>query len=218
MQTIETVEMPAKVPLSSEEPTCPSRPGERGVAQRQKAPTFEEVLAGLIRNPVQHLIRRWNWKAALLSSLFRGLLFFCTNLVSGWHAAVGALLAEFVLRAATSGFYGAITESLSAAQPPRAATVAAMVALPCLAHSLEFLVHWLRGTPRLGLSIATSMIFTAFSTAFNLFVMRRGVLVTNGETSSLSHDLNRIPLLFLEFVLAGPKYVIKILLRFFSTR
>jgi len=191
-------------------------PKVRGAATLLKAPTVKEVLAGLLRHPVKHLIRSWNWKAALLSSLFRGILFFCTNLISGWHAAVGALLAEFVLRAATSGFYGAITESLSAAQPPWAATAAAMVVLPCLAHSLEFLVHWLRGTPRLGLSIATSMIFTAFSSAFNLFVMRRGVLVTNGESCSLSHDLSRIPLLFLEFVLAGPKYVIRVLVRSFS--
>ena len=136
----------------------------------RKPPTVREVIAGLARHPIQNLFARWNWKAALLSSLLAEPSS-CTNLISGWHAAIGALLAEFALRAAASGFYGAITEALSAAQPPWAATAAAMVVLPLMAHTLEFLVHWLRGTPRLGLSIASSVIFTAFSTAFNLFVM-----------------------------------------------
>ena len=152
----------------------------------------------MARHPVRNLFVRWNWKAALLSSLLRGTIFFCTNLISGWHAAVGALLAEFALRAATSGFYGAITEALSAAQPAWVATAAAMVVLPFLGHSLEFLVHWLRGTPKLALSIGTSMIFTAFSTAFNLFAMRRGVLITSGKSKPLSHDLGRVPILFME--------------------
>jgi len=174
------------------------------------APTVPEVLAGLARHPFHNLFQRWDWKAALLSSLLRGTIFFFTNLISGWHAAAGAMLAEFALRAATSGFYGAITESLSAAQPSWAATAAAMIVLPFLAHTLEFLVHWLRGTPKLGLSIATSIIFTAFSTAFNLFAMRRGVLVTSGECKSLSHDLSRMPQLFWEFACAGPKRIVRI--------
>jgi thiamine transporter ThiT len=216
METMETVELPESVPFSSAAPPSSPRPGDSSATKPRNAPAVREIIAGLLRHPVQHLIVRWNWKAALLSSLLRGTLFFFTNLISGWHAAVGALLAEFALRAATSGFYGAITESLSEAQPSWAATAAAMVVLPCLAHSLEFLVHWLRGTPKLGLSIATSMIFTAFSTAFNLFVMRRGILVTHGKSKSLSHDLSRIPALFLEFMLAGPKKAMRLLAgRFF---
>jgi thiamine transporter ThiT len=192
--------------------------GMDAATQVRVAPTVREVITSLVRHPVRNLFVRWNWKAALLSSLLRGTIFFCTNLISGFHAAIGAMLAEFALRATTSGFYGAITESLSAARPPWAATVAAMVLLPFLAHTLEFLVHWLRGTPKLGLSIATSVIFTAFSTAFNLFAMRRGVLITNGECKSLSHDLSRIPLLLLEFLLAGPKHIGRVVSRAFSRR
>jgi hypothetical protein len=173
------------------------------------APTVGAVLLGLICHPLRHLVRRWNWKSALLSSLFRATIFFFTNLISGWNAAVGAMLTELVFRGATSGFYGAITESFSEARPAWAATAAAMVALPCMAHSLEFLVHWLRGTPKLGLSIGTSMIFTAFSTAFNLYAMRRGVLTTNGKSGSLLGDLSRIPSLLLSFILAGPRAVLR---------
>lgn len=218
METIETEERLTTDPLPPMTPHFQARPGIHDTGKPQELPTVKQVIAGLVRHPVRNLFTRWNWKAALLSSLLRGTIFFCTNLISGWHAAVGALLAEFMLRAATSGFYGAITEAFSAAQPSWAATAAAMVLLPLLAHTLEFLVHWLRGTPNLGLSIATSVIFTAFSTAFNLFAMRRGVLITSGESKSLSHDLSRIPLLLLEFLWAGPKQLIRVLARAFSAR
>lgn len=218
METIETEERVTSDPLPPPVPHSERPRGNQATDKVKESPTVGEVVTSLVRHPVRNLLTRWNWKAALLSSLLRGTIFFCTNLISGWHAAVGALLAEFMLRAATSGFYGAITEALSAAQPSWAATAAAMVLLPLLAHTLEFLVHWLRGTPKLGLSIATSVIFTAFSTAFNLFAMRRGVLITSGESKSLSHDLSRIPLLLLEFLWAGPKQLIRVLARAFSAR
>src|ERR1700675_509501 len=196
-------------PASSPQAPNPSSlpPKIEDTACRLEAPTLAAVLLGIVRHPVQQLIRRWNWKSALLSSLLRATIFFFTNLVAGWHAAVGAMLADLVFLSATSGFYGAITESFSLARPVWAATAAAMLALPLVAHSLEFLVHWLRGTPKLGLSIGTSVIFTALSTAFNLYAMRRGVLVTSKNSKSLRHDLGQIPPLLLAFVLAGPREI-----------
>jgi hypothetical protein len=176
---------------------------------RIEAPTVSAVLSGILRHPVRALVRRWNWKAALLSSLLRSTIFFFTNLIAGWHAALGAMLAELVFRSITSGFYGAITESFSLARPAWAATATAIVALPLVAHSLEFLVHWLRGTPKLGLSIGTSAAFTGISTAFNLYAMRRGILTTSGSSKSLQHDLSQIPGLLLGFVLAGPREIVR---------
>jgi hypothetical protein len=185
----------ARVPVPSPQTPNPGSllPEEDLTASRVEAPTVSAVLGGLVRHPFRHLIRRWNWKSALLSSLLRAAIFFFTNLVAGWHAALGAMLAELALRSVTSGFYGAITESFSLARPAWGATAAAMVALPFLAHSVEFVVHWLRGTPKLGLSMGTSVIFTALSTAFNLYAMRRGILVTSGNSKPLRHDVSRIP-------------------------
>jgi len=191
---------------------------EEVTVDRLEAPTVSDVFGGIMRHPVRHLIRRWNWKSALLSSLLRASIFFFTSLIAGWHAALGAMLAELLLRSVTSGFYGAITESFSSARPAWAATAAAMVALPFLAHSLEFVVHWLRGTPKLGLSIGTSVIFTAVSTAFNLYAMRRGILITSGKSKSLRHDLIRIPPLLLAFVLSGPREIIRRFYRAASLR
>lgn len=173
------------------------------------APTVAAVLEELLRHPARLLIGRWNWKAAVLSSLLRAAIFFFTNLVAGWHAAVGALLAELALRTATSGFYGAITEAFSEAQPAWAATASALVVLPLMNHSLEFLVHWLRGTPKLGLSIGASVIFTALSTSFNLYVMRQGVLTVGGKSKSLREDLALLLPLLGQFLLAGPRAIVR---------
>jgi hypothetical protein len=174
------------------------------------SPSVGAVLEELVRHPARLLIGRWNWKAAVLSSLLRAAIFFFTNLVAGWHAAVGALLAELALRAATSGFYGAITEAFSEAQPAWAAMAAALIVLPLMNHSLEFLVHWLRGTPKLGLSIGASVIFTALSTSFNLYVMRQGVLTVGGKSKSLREDLALLFPLLGQFLLAGPRAIFRI--------
>jgi hypothetical protein len=174
-------------------------------------PTVGAVLIGIFRDPVRNVIPRWNWKSAVLSSLFRAGIFFFTNLVAGWHAAVGALLAELALRAVTSGFYGAVTELFSEARPVWAAMIAAMVVLPLVNHSLEFLVHWLRGTPKLGLSITASVIFTACTTAFNVYAMRNGVLTVGSRSKSLWEDLRRILPLLGQFILAGPRAIFRYL-------
>jgi hypothetical protein len=175
--------------------------------------TVGSVLKNLRRDPVRHLLLRWNWKSALLSSVFRALLFLFANLLAGWPSAVRAMSTELALRFATSGFYGAITEAFSAARPSWAATATVMVLLPCLNHSLEFIVHWMRGTPNLSASIGSSIIFTAFSTAFNLYAMQRGVLTVGGGSRSLQHDLCRVVPLFFGFLSAGPRLIARRLCR-----
>ena len=172
-------------------------------------PTVVAVLEGIIRDPARNLVQRWNWKSAVLSSVLRAGIFFFTNLMAGWHAAVGALLAELALRAVTSGFYGAITELFSEARPVWAAMTAAMVVLPLVNHSLEFLVHWQRGTPKLGLSMTASVLFTACSTAFNVYAMRHGVLTVGGKSKSLREDLARLLPLLVQFLLASPQAIFR---------
>jgi len=167
--------------------------------------TVNDVLRDLVRNPQHHLLAKWNWKSALMSSLLRAAIFFSANLVAGLHAAIGAMLAELVLRSTTSGFYGAVTEAFAAAEPPWAASAAAMILLPSVAHSVEFLVHWLRGTPELGVSIASSLLFTAVSTSFNLFAMRRGALTVGSGSRPLHEDFGRLPYLLWSFFAAGPR-------------
>jgi hypothetical protein len=137
-----------------------------------------QVFRDLVTHPVETIVRRWNWTSAVLCSIVRGQIFFCINLLAGWHAALAALVTELTFRGVASGFYGALTEAFRFAEPEWAASVAVMILLPLAGHSLEFGVHLLRRTERLGASLLASVGFTAVSTLFNLYAMRRGVLIT----------------------------------------
>jgi hypothetical protein len=156
--------------------------------------TLRAALGEMVRHPVRHLWRRWNYKSAITSAAARGLLFFATNLSAGSAAATSALATEFWFRFATAGFYGALTQSLRHVEPARTGLIAAMVILPLVAHTIEYAIHSWRGTANLGLSIAVSVCFTTVSTAFNWFAMRHGLLIVGERGSrSLWADLRAVP-------------------------
>lgn len=161
--------------------------------------TFADVSLSLLCNPYDMVIRRWNWKSAFFSSLSRGLIFLFVNLTAGWSAASGASLAELSYRASTSGFAGALTQAFRSAEPRWAAAVG----LPIVSHLFEFLIHWLRGTPNLVGSITASLVFTFFSTLFNLHAMRRGVLTVGRGSKSLLGDLKSLPMTMFTFLRTG---------------
>jgi hypothetical protein len=171
--------------------------------------TVRQAFLRVLREPVKHLLHRWNWKSALLSSILRAGLFFATNLSAGLPAAVAAMKTELVFRGVTSGFYGAITEAFREAEPPWTAAATVMVLLPLANHSIELLVHWIRGTQKLLPSILASVILTAFSTLFNFYVMRRGALIVGSGRGSLGTDLLRLPRLALDFVTWFPRYLMR---------
>lgn len=168
-------------------------------------PTVASIFASLLRRPVDLLIKRWNWKSAILSSLLRAAIFFFANLSAGLPAALGALCTELLLRGVTSGFYGALTEAFSEAEPSWAATIAVALILPLANHSLELLVHWTRGTPKLLISILASMVFTAVSTLFNFYAMRHGALIVRAGRRSLGQDMRAMPRLLFDFLLIVPR-------------
>jgi hypothetical protein len=166
-----------------------------------------DVLRDLIRRPGTLLVEQWNWKSAVFSSIIRATIFLFANLSAGWHAATGAMAAEFVYRAISAGFYGALTQAFRRAQPVWVAGITVMLLLPLVSHSMELTIHLLRGTPKIVTSMIVSVCFTAISTLFNLYAMRRGVLVTGKDAGSIGADLRRVPALIASFVVAGPVIV-----------
>lgn len=160
------------------------------------ADTFSGVLGSLLHDPHRHLMSRWNWKSAVLSSLCRAIVFLLVNLSAGLNAATGAMIAEFLYRVLTAGYSGALTQAFRHARPRWAAAAT----IPAVSHLLEFLLHWLRGTPNLRLSIAASLVFTVFSTLFNLHAMSRGVLTVGLGSKSLADDFRSLPLVFMTFL------------------
>ena len=156
-----------------------------------------------MRKCFKTLVGSWNWKSALLSSLSRSAVFFFANLHAGPDAAIGAMLAEFAYRGLTAGFYGGLTQAFRAIEPRWLATVGVMLGLPAISHSIEFTVHWLRGTPDLRTSMAASVAFTFLSTLFHLHAMRRGVLIVGKGGRSLAADFASIPRVLISFVTSG---------------
>ena len=168
-------------------------------------PTVLQVFSSLIRDPWRHLVVRWNWKSGVTSALIRGAIFFTANLSAGLGAATGAMLTEFAYRTFLSGAYGSVTQALRKARPAWAAAVSAAVVLPICSHSVEFMVHWLRGTPKLAVSITASVSFSVISTLFNSYVMRRGVLVVGDDDGrTLASDMAMMPRMIGEFVALVP--------------
>jgi hypothetical protein len=151
------------------------------------------------------LLRRWNWKAALFSSTLRAILFLLANLSAGWRAATGAMAAEFLYRAVTAGFYGAITQAFRKAEPAWAAAISTVALVPLVSHALELTLHLARGTPKIITSLIASVVFTVVSTLFNWYAMRRGALVVGEDTGSIVDDLKQLPRLICEAVSAGPR-------------
>ena len=121
------------------------------------------------------------------------------------------MLVEFLYRALTAGFYGAITQAFRKAEPAWAAGFAVLGLLPIISHSIELTVHLLRGTPKIITSLTASICFTVVSTLFNLYAMRRGALVVGAEGRSLTADLKTMPRLICGFLAAGPARLDKLI-------
>lgn len=179
--------------------------------------TVAHCFRELATRPGELLLRRWNWKSAVFSSIIRALIFFFANLRSGWHAAVGAMVAELLYRGFTAGFYGALTQAFGEVEPEWMAGIAVSLLLPVVSHTIEFAVHWLRGTPHLKASIISSVCFTVLSTLFNLYAMRRGVLVVGCSAGSVASDMRRIPRLIAGFVACGPVALFRWMRRVLAT-
>jgi hypothetical protein len=162
--------------------------------------TVGQALARLAREPVQLLIRHLNWKAALLSAIVRGAIFFMAALPAGAGAAFLALGLDVPLRLGLAGLYGAIVQGLRRAEPVWAANTAAVLVILVLTHGLEFVVHALGNTPRLSTAIAWSAGYSAVSAVFNLYLMRRGILVVGPDGGTLREDARRLPGVLLDLL------------------
>jgi hypothetical protein len=174
-----------------------------GSPVQTRARSIGGPILNALRHPRHVLIRHWNWKSAVLSSLSRSLVFFFANLHAGPAAAIGAMLAEFAYRGLTGGFYGGLTQAFRGSEPRWLATLSVMFGVPAISHSIEFTVHWLRGTPDLRTSMAASVAFTLLSTLFHFHAMRRGILIVGKGGRSLAADFASLPRVLVSFIASG---------------
>jgi hypothetical protein len=165
------------------------------------------VLNCLCKSPYKHLIRRWNWKTALLSSFFRGIVILAANLPSGGACALEVMLVEMCYRGLTSGFFSSAIQSFRWVRPAWAATLATIAFIPAIADALEILVQRLHGTERLGATLAASLSLTCLSVLFELFAMRHGILVMGKTGGSLAQDLRSLQQMGCDFLKEGWRWL-----------
>lgn len=166
-----------------------------------------EVIVELLKHPIDALIIRWNWKSAVLSALLRAPIFFFTYLFNkdGLKLAIGAALAQSAFRLIFGGVNGAIIQSFSRVEPAWHAVLTVPLILATFSHIMEFIVQTIydthNGVDGKGRAITISIVISAISAIFNLFAMRRGVLLVKDETQqSIWRDLKRMPWIAFEFI------------------
>lgn len=160
-----------------------------------------DVFRYLVRHPIEMLVWRWNWKAALFSGILRSLIYLFTHLKEGWRAALGAMSVEFFFRLIVSGASGSLVQSFHNAQPVWLATLCVMIMLPAFSHMIEFTLHTLNGDVNKGKAIVISISFSILSAIFNLFAMRRdALLVKDARAGSLWQDIVKLPKIVGEFM------------------
>ena len=160
-----------------------------------------DVFRYLVRHPIEMLVWRWNWKAALFSGVLRSLIYLFTHLKEGWRAALGAMSVEFFFRLIVSGASGSLVQSFHNAAPVWLATLCVMIMLPAFSHTIEFTLHTLNGDVNKGKAIIISISFSIISAIFNLFAMRRdALLVKDARAQTLGQDLVSLPKIVGEFM------------------
>jgi hypothetical protein len=160
-----------------------------------------DVFRYLVRHPIEMLVWRWNWKAAMFSGVLRSMIYLFTHLKEGWRAALGAMSVEFFFRLVVSGASGSLVQAFHNAAPVWLATLCVMIMLPAFSHMIEFTLHTLNGDVNKGKAIIISITFSIVSAIFNLFAMRRdALLVKDARAQSLGQDLVRLPKIVGEFI------------------
>jgi hypothetical protein len=169
----------------------------------QLAPvTVSEVIREWWSAPLRNTIRRWNWKAAVWSGIYRAPAFFGASLEAGLSRALVAGAAEFGFRMLVSGVCGALTQALRHARPRGAAALILLVGIPAVTQLLEWLMHVLLQTPNVKTAVWISLAMTVLSSSFNWYSMRQGVLLSGGEGGTFLHDLRRMPGIIAGFIAA----------------
>ena len=182
-----------------------------------------EVLRSLGSHPLQ-VLTRWNWKAAMLGALLRASFYFTVYQAAreNLKVALTAATVELAFRFFTSGVSGALVQTFRRATPPWLATLIVTLTLPVFSHAVEYVTHYTQEVYLVGVlpaaennarqyAFAVSVLFSAISAMFNLFLMRHGVLLVGAgrETKSLWSDIKQIPALVLEFTTYLPFLILR---------
>ena len=177
------------------------------IVTSENSRTIHGVTFELIRHPFRMLILSWNWKAAIISSVLRAPIFFGAYLAQkqGLKMAFAAMSLQFVFRAVTGGTNGAIIQSFSKIEPAWHAVVTIPIVLTVFMHIGEWFLQArfdsYYGTNGKTTAVLISILGSVISAVFNLFAMRRGILLVKDESQqSFWRDIKQMPWIVFELV------------------
>ena len=119
--------------------------------------------------------------------------------------AFAAMGVQFVFRAVTGGTNGAIIQSFSKIEPAWHAVVTIPVVLTVFMHIGEWFIQAgfdkYYGTKGKTTAVLISILGSVISAVFNLFAMRRGILLVKDESQqSFWRDIKQMPWIVFELV------------------
>jgi hypothetical protein len=154
--------------------------------------TVWQATARVVTRPWQVFILDWNWKAALLSAVFRGVLYAFATVPRGPGALRGVWI-ELAFRIAVGGFWGSLLQAYLEAEPAWLAGSFATLVLPAAAHTLEYFALKAGGATHIGAGMFISILVSIGSLVINWLLMRKGLMVTGEGAGSLAEDFRRLP-------------------------
>jgi len=161
------------------------------------------ALLDIVRRPATNLLAGFNYKTAAISVVVRAALFFTTNLRSGRASALRASLVEACFAVVAAGVLGAVTQRVRHARPVWATALTVWLGVPLVLLSVQSAVHSAFGTPHMKTGLTVSFCMAAVGSGFNWYAQRRGVLLAGSD--SKGGDMQALPQVLLDFVLAGPR-------------
>jgi hypothetical protein len=173
--------------------------------------TVARALLQVLSNPFYYFIQHWNWKSALFSAINRGTIFFIATMKRGRAEISIAVLVEIVFSCSTAGIYAAFTQAMRFARPGWLAAGVVALGIPAALYSVDYFAHVWTGMHHVRPAVTFATGLSVLSTLFNLFIMRRGALIVGEESQPLWRDLIRIPVLLVQFLIAGPLWIMRTL-------
>lgn len=145
-----------------------------------------------LAHPWSTFVVDWNWKAAVLSALFRVLLF--TGATLRGPGAWRGICIELLFRLAIGGFWGSLLQAFRGAQPAWLAGLCVAVFLPATAHTIEYLALKAGHATHIVTGMIVSVIVSIGSLLLNWGLMRHGLMITGAGSQRLRDDFRRLPM------------------------
>jgi hypothetical protein len=173
--------------------------------------TVGRALLEVLRHPFFYFVQHWNWKSALFGAINRGTIFFIATMKRGRVEMSIAVLVEILFTCATAGIYASFTQAMRFAQPGWLAACIVALGVPSALYGFDYLAHAYTGMHNVRPAVTFATGLSILSTLFNLFMMRRGAMVVGEDSQPLWRDLLRVPGLLVQFLIAGPLWVLGLL-------